>query len=114
MRAKNLQITAAQLRFRRSLPENVALIRRCIAEAARAGSDVVLFPECALTGYNSDFRRITPGEIGSGLKAVAEAARAFGCHVLMGSPTSAGARWFNSLIVFDRRGRETFRYHKIH
>jgi len=30
------------------------------------------------------------------------------------SPTFIRGRRFNSLIVFDRRGRETFRYHKIH
>src|SRR6266700_3986129 len=41
-----LRITAAQLKFRRSLRENVELIRRLIAEAARHGSEVVLFPEC--------------------------------------------------------------------
>src|SRR5258708_3264595 len=59
MPAKVLQIAAAQFKFRRTVPENVELIRRIIAEAARAGSDVVLFPECALTGYNVDFHRFT-------------------------------------------------------
>jgi len=114
MPARILRITAAQLKFRRTLPKNVELIRRFIAEAARAGSDVVLFPECALTGYNVDFRRLARDEIENGLKAIADAARAHRCHVLVGSPTFARGRWFNSLLVFDRRGRETFRYHKIH
>jgi len=109
-----LHVTAAQLKFRRTLPENVELIRRLIAEAARAGSDVVLFPECALTGYNLDFRKLQQDEIENGLKAVAEAARDHRCHVLIGSPTFARGHWFNSLLVFDRRGRESFRYHKIH
>jgi len=34
-----------------------------IETAARAGSDAVLFPECAVTGYNMDFRQFPPGEI---------------------------------------------------
>jgi predicted amidohydrolase len=114
MPAKVLQIAAAQLKFRRTLPENVELIRRFIAEAARFGSDVVLFPECALTGYNMDFHKLARVEIENGLKAVSDAARAHHCHVLIGSPTFARGRWFNSLLVFDRKGRETFRYHKIH
>src|SRR2546426_2660485 len=114
MRAKVLQITAAQLKFRRTLPENVERIRRAIAEAARAGSDVVLFPECALTGYNVDFGKTARGEIERGLKAVSDAARAHRCHVVIGSPTFARGHRFNSLIVFDRQGRERFRYHKIH
>lgn len=114
MPAKFLQVAAAQLKFRRTLPENVELIRRLIAEAARAGSDVVLFPECALTGYNVDFRKLARGEVENGLKAVADAARAHRCHVLIGSPTFTRGRWRNSLLVFDRQGRERFRYHKIH
>jgi predicted amidohydrolase len=109
-----LHITAAQLKFRRTVPENVELIRRSIAEAARAGSDAILFPECALTGYNVDFHKLARAEIENGLKAVANAARTHRCHVLIGSPTVTRGKWFNSLLVFDRLGRETFRYHKIH
>lgn len=114
MPAKVLQIAAAQLKFRRTLPENVELISRFIADAARAGSDAVLFPECALTGYNVDFHKLAPCEVENGLKAVAAAAGTHRCNVLVGSPTFEGRRQFNSFLVFDRRGRETFRYHKIH
>jgi predicted amidohydrolase len=113
MPAKVLQIAAAQLKFRRTLPENVDLIRRLIAEAARAGTDVILFPECALTGYNMDFHKTARSEIENGLKLVSDAARVHRCHILIGSPTFARGRRFNSLLVFDRQGRETFRYHKI-
>ena len=67
MPAKLLQIAAAQLKFRRTLPENVELIRRLIAEAARMGSNDVLFPKCALTGYNVDFQKLARGEIENGL-----------------------------------------------
>ena len=114
MPARVLQIAAAQLKFRQALPENVALISRFIAQAAKEGNDVVLFPECALTGYNVDFRNLAPKAIEDGLNAVADAARMARCHVLIGSPTFARKRWFNSLLVFDRQGRERFRYHKIH
>ena len=34
--------------------------------------------------------------------------------MLLGTPTFERGRRFNSLLVFDRRGRERFRYHKIH
>jgi predicted amidohydrolase len=114
MAAKVLRIAAAQLKFRQTLLENVELIRGFVSEAAGEGNDAVLFPECALTGYNVDFRRFAPADVDNGLKAVAEAARAYRCNVLIGSPTFTRGRRFNSLIVFDRRGRERFRYHKIH
>ena len=112
--AQVLRIAAAQIKFRRTLPENVELIGRLISQAARRGSDAVLFPECALTGYNADFDRIAQSDIEAGLKVVADVARTHRCNVLIGSPTFVRGRRFNSLIVFDRRGRETFRYHKIH
>src|SRR5882672_9779080 len=101
--SRMLRITAAQLKFRRTLSENVELVRRLIAEAAQAGSDVVLFPECALTGYNVDFHKVGQGEIEKALKAVSDAARACCCNVLLGSPTFARGRRFNSLVVFDRQ-----------
>src|SRR4051812_19554920 len=98
---KVLHIAAVRLKFRRTLPENVDLIRRFIDQAARAGSDAILFPECALTGYNVDFRRIASPEIENAAKIIAEAARAHRCYVLIGSPTFARGRRFNSLLVFD-------------
>lgn len=110
----SLRVAAAQLKFRDTIAGNVELIRRFIAQAARARCDAVLFPECALTGYSIAFRRVSRSEIEAGLAAVADAAKAHRCHVLVGAPTIDGRRRFNSLVVFDRRGRERFRYHKIH
>jgi len=114
VKANVLQIAAAQVKFRRNFPENVELICQFISQSARSGSDAVLFPECALTGYNVDFHRLARSEIENGLKAVADGARAHRCNVLIGSPTFTGGHWRNSLVVFDRKGREIFRYHKIH
>ncbi len=112
-----MRVAAAQMKFRKTITENVRTICDFIAEASRSRCDVVLFPECAVTGYNIDFRTVSREEVEDGLKAVAQAAqaaRASRCHVLVGAPTSEGRRRFNSLIVFGRRGKEIFRYHKIH
>jgi predicted amidohydrolase len=114
MGKKVLRIAAVQLKFRPTVPENVELIRQMISRAARARSDVVLFPECALTGYNIDFDRCSRREVEHGLKAVSDAARLHRCNVLVGTPTFVRDRRFNSLVVLDRQGRERFRYHKIH
>jgi len=114
MPAKVLRIAAIQMKFRQTVAENVEVISRFIAEAARAKCDAILFPECALTGYNIDFRRLVREELQKGLQSVADAARLNKRHVLIGAPTFIRGRWFNSLLVFDRRGRELFRYNKIH
>ncbi|OHE82838.1 MAG: hypothetical protein A2107_06935 [Verrucomicrobia bacterium GWF2_62_7] len=108
-----MKVAAVQMKFQSTIPENVAFIERHIHEFARAGGDAILFPECAVTGYNLDFRKLDPVAIETGLQAVASAAREHRCNVLVGSPTRTRGRWLNSLLVFDRRGREVFRYHKI-
>jgi len=108
-----MKVAAVQMKFRRTIPENVAFIERHIAEFARKGGDAILFPETAVTGYNINFHELDPADVEAGLRAVAGAARAHRCNVLVGSPTRARGCWLNSLLVFDRHGREVFRYHKI-
>src|SRR5690349_116750 len=100
MSQKTLRIGAVQMKFRPTLAENVEIICDFITRAARASCDVVLFPECALTGYRVDFARYRPAEIAQGLAAVASAARTHRCHVLVGAPTYVRGRRFNSLVGF--------------
>ena len=102
------------MKFRPSVSENVRWMAGQIHAAAREGVDAVLFPECAVTGYNVESSAWSWSEVAGGLKTLAQAARAARCHVLVGSPTRHKGRWFNSLLVFDRRGAEVFRYSKIH
>jgi predicted amidohydrolase len=109
-----LTIAAAQMKFRAGIGKNVSWITKVIRSSARAGADVILFSECAVTGYNRDFGRISRSEIEAALKAIASEARATRTSVLVGSPTFRGSKRFNSLVVFDRRGRRIFCYSKIH
>ena len=109
----HLRVAAVQMKFRRTIPENIAFIERHIRDFARAGGEAILFPETAVTGYNLNVDQVDPEAIEAGLRAVAGAAREHRCNVLVGAPTRTRGRWFNSLLVFDRRGGEVFRYHKI-
>ncbi|HSZ57013.1 MAG TPA: carbon-nitrogen hydrolase family protein [Tepidisphaeraceae bacterium] len=111
---RSLTIAAVQMVFRPQVDQNVALITDTIQRSAEGGADVILFPECAVTGYNRDFTRIRRGDIERALARIAQTARRSRCNVLVGSPTFAGRKRLNSLLVFDRRGREIFRYSKVH
>lgn len=102
------------MKFRPGISRNLETIRAFVSEAASQKVDLVLFPECALTGYNIDFRQLDRAELHAALQAVGEIAREYQCNLLVGSPTFERGQWFNSLLVFDRRGREKFRYRKIH
>lgn len=101
------------MKFRRSIAENAEWMASTVRRAAQSGVDVILFPECSVTGYNCDFEALRPEAVDAGLSAVARAARSHAVHVLAGCPTFTAGRWYNSLVAFDRRGRETFRYSKI-
>jgi predicted amidohydrolase len=114
MASKTIRIAAAQMKFRRTIPENLEVIQNFIADAGRLGADALLFPECAITGYNNDFHAIREAEVAGTLDAVADSARRARCAVLIGSPTFRRGSRFNSLVVFNKQGRLTFRYDKIH
>lgn len=107
-------VGAVQMRFRPTLAGNLAAITAHVRDFARAGGDILLFPECALTGYNRDFTALDPAEADEALAQVADAARTHRCNVLVGAPARVRGRWHNSLVVVDRRGRRVFRHDKVH
>jgi len=114
MKSHRLRVAAVQMKFRPAIEENVRQIVEFIHFSARRGADVILFPECAVTGYRPEFKGVDPRAVEEGCKILAGAAKSAACHVLVGSPTLRHGRWFNSLLVFNRHGREVFRYSKIH
>jgi predicted amidohydrolase len=114
MKPVKLQVAAVQMKFRPTIGENVERIVELVCSAARKGADAVLFPECAITGYKREFRGLKPDQVEEGCAVVARAAQKARCNVLFGSPTFRNGKWFNSLLVFNRRGRKVFQYSKIH
>src|SRR5579864_6737235 len=108
MKPTRVVIAVAQMKFRSSIADNVSWIAETIHSSAKAGAEFILFPECAVTGYNRDLADVAPPEVEGALQKIGRAARAARCHVLVGSPTFAERKRFNSLVVFDRQGRTTF------
>ena len=69
------------------LAGNRALILERLAEAKRAGADLVVFPELAVTGYPPEDLLLRPGFVRAAEASLAEIARATrGTVVLVGSP----------------------------
>ena len=109
-----LVVAVAQMRFRATTSENISWITETIHASSKAGAEAVLFPECSTTGYNCNFTRISAEKIEENLQTIAAAARAARCYALVGSPTFARRKRFNSLVVFNPRGQKVFCYSKIH
>jgi predicted amidohydrolase len=114
MKAKKLAVAVAQMKFRAAIDDNVCFIVETIGSCASAGVQAILFPECAVTGYNRDFAKVSRSEVNAALQRIASHAGKSRCYVLVGSPTFTGHRTFNSLVVFDPRGQRIFCYSKIH
>jgi predicted amidohydrolase len=107
-----LRIAAVQMKFADSIDDNLGKIEHAAAQAAKAGADAVLFPECATTGYGYDFGSLRPADVRSCLTAVGEIAGRLKTHLLVGSPVFAGQRLFNGLTVFNRDGQLVHVYAK--
>ncbi len=107
-----LRVAAVQMVFAETVAGNLEKIEDAARVSSRCGADVVLYPECATTGYACDFGDLTPAIIREALRVVSEIARQHRMNVLVGSPIYAGRRLFNALAHFDRRGRLAHVYAK--
>lgn len=111
---ERLRVAAVQMKFAPTIDGNLAVMERLLAQAARRRSKVVLFPECATTGYACDFTRLRPAEIRDALTRVGQLAERFGVSVLAGSPVFGRGKLYNSLVVYNSRGEVVHCYAKCH
>ncbi|MFA6544324.1 MAG: carbon-nitrogen hydrolase family protein [Limisphaerales bacterium] len=107
-----LRIAAVQMKFAPSLDANLAKIEAALATAVHDRADVVLFPECATTGYNRDYTGLSHDDARASLESIGKLAARHRVNILIGSPVFRRGRWQNCLVVFDRRGRVVHCYAK--
>jgi predicted amidohydrolase len=63
MRRQKLRVAAVQMKFRPSIDVSVSRIVELIQATAQHEPDVMLFPECALSGYRQEFRGLDRAEV---------------------------------------------------
>ena len=87
-----------------------------LALAAGEGTDLVVLPEMAATGYvfadRAGVWAVAEDRRGPTFAALSEVARRRGTFVVAGYPERDGDRLFNSAMVIDRRGELAFNYRK--
>ncbi|MGH9375185.1 MAG: carbon-nitrogen hydrolase family protein [Terriglobia bacterium] len=85
--------------------------------AANAGAKIVIFPECALTGYCfeslEEARPVAESIPGPSTGSIARVARELDCTVVVGMLESSGTKLFNSAAVIGPEGVHG-KYRKIH
>ncbi|HEX4933845.1 MAG TPA: carbon-nitrogen hydrolase family protein [Gemmatimonadaceae bacterium] len=102
-----LRIALANLRYPASPDESVALATRAIADAGRAGAEIVCFPECYVPGYRGMGHTPPPPDaafLEQAWRAVADAARGADTCVLLGTERLNDDGLVISTLVVNRDG----------
>jgi predicted amidohydrolase len=113
---QTLAVAAVQMRSSRDLADNLIRIIRSFRDCAHRGARVVVFPECALTGYfgGGFMKHFTQEQLADVERQVAEACREHNVYAIIGMPYRDGTKLFNSAAVISPAGQLIERYHKIH
>ena len=87
---------------------NLARVVAKLEEAVRAGAKIVVFPECALTGYcftsRDEALPLAETVPGSSTEILAAAAKSLDCTAIVGMLEIEGSTMYNSAAVVDPNG----------
>src|SRR3954463_3198388 len=109
-----LRVAAVQFRSSRDLVSNTVEICRLIREAAQAKARVVVFPECALTGYFEDvITNTSAAQLGAAQEKILQQCRDAHIYAVVGTPFRDGSHLYNSALVISPGGNVIERYHKV-
>lgn len=114
------RVAAVQMTSGASVPANLAIVERCLREAAEAGAKLAVLPENVAFLGRRDVDKLAVAEPqGSGpiQAALSGYAREFGLWIVAGTLPLQSAdpmRVAAASLVFDERGEIVARYDKIH
>jgi predicted amidohydrolase len=117
MNAPNvLQVSVSQQHWAQPIERLIARTLEHLAIAADEGSDVILFPEANLTGYDFPYLvQLDPDRVEKALEQVQEAARARRIYVICGTIQRRGKqeKFLNLAHVINPAGEIIHEYAKI-
>ena len=97
--------------------DNLKIILAKLEESAARGARLVVFPECALTGYGfeskAEARAFAEPVDGPSIHAVAEKCRSLGVWSVFGFLEADGEKLYNACVLVGPEG-VTATYHKVH
>jgi 5-aminopentanamidase len=116
--ADNTIIAVAQLDIKiGQVDANLARLMAYAGEAAGNNADIVIFPECAITGYQFDSREevqaVAQTVPGPATSAISSFCAELNIHIIFGLLEQSGERLFNSSVLVGPGGVVST-YHKNH
>jgi NAD+ synthase (glutamine-hydrolysing) len=118
MRRGTLAIGVAQMPETADLGRNLREIARFVESARRAGVALLVFPECALTGYAPALHKSSAGFDPDAVEAAVEEVRGLArksrLALVLGTHLPLDRGWSNSALLIGPDGRIATRYDKAH
>jgi len=114
--ANVLQVSVSQQHWAQPIERNLRRTIEHIAIAAEERSDVILFPEANLTGYNFPYLlQLDPDRVADALAEVQQAAKSAGIYVICGTlqRRSGNDKFLNLAHVIDPEGKIVHEYAKV-
>lgn len=109
-----MKVAAVQMRSTADLADNVERMRGFIRKCASEGARIVVFPECALSGYfEKVILDLQADQINAAEQKVRDECRDSKVYAIIGMPYRQNGNLFNSATVIGPDGKVIERYHKI-
>ncbi len=111
-----MNVGAAQIRISGSIPKNLAKIALYVEKARRKRLDLLVFPECSLTGYLPAMKAGPPyrQDVTHALREVLKMAKSASVAIVVGASWPERGRLYNRSIAVSRAGKPAATYDKIH
>lgn len=108
-----LNIGLAQVANHYEYDRNRSAILGALDQLASKGAELALFPECAVSGYNTGLLKIDAVQLEETLVAVRERCRSLGLTAALPTPWAKGnGTYFNSVAVIRGDGSVSDVFHK--
>lgn len=113
---ETIRLAGAQFELTDSIESNLAHIEKLSRKAGARQVRLILFPECALSGYPGsdmdDFSALDVNEVRRALTQVGALAAELNLYIVVGVALPRESNWANALIVYDDSGRRICSYEK--
>lgn len=110
-----MKVGAYQFAVTNDISHNLEIIKKAITQASHEDVKLLIFPECALTGYPprdmESSSSVKFHELTLAYEQLQNLAIAYAMHVVVGTITKEDDKYYNSAIVFTPQ-REKLIYHK--
>ena len=108
-----LHVAAVQFSPNSSVKENAQIIIQYLDQCAKQGIRVVVFQECATTGYDKTaIANATQKQLDRAEAEIAHACEEFNIYAVVGTPYEKDGARFNTAVVFGPEGELIERYAK--